>query len=461
MAEVILTGKPLAVSPLKVSPAMGASLAILGLDRAMPLEHGARGCTSLSKLFFMRHFREPIALQTTAMEQLTTILGADDNVVEALHTVCAKETPEVIGLIATGLAETQGADIPRTLQAFRSAHPQWADVSIVPVSAADSGGGLETGFAAAVEAIIGTLVPVERPVERPDVGRLRVVNVLASPMLTTGDIEAIREWIEAFGLTSLVLPDLATSLDGHLIDAGYSALTYGGLPRVDVAAMPASAATLVIGPSLNRAADALKARTGVADFRFPHLMGLDACDAFTDALRTISGRPVPARIERQRAQLLDAMVDCHFVLGDARVAVAADPDLLGQFTHFLVGMGAEIVSAVASSDAGTLTGLPIERVIVGDLEDLADAAGPASIDLIVANSHAAHAAARLGVPLLRAGFPQHDHFGGHARTWVGYRGSRQALFDLANVLTAARRPIAPYRSRYREADAVSPGGTVC
>lgn len=457
MAQVTLSEKSIAVSPLKVSPAMGAALAILGLDRAMPLEHGARGCTALSKLFFMRHFREPIALQTTAMEQLTTILGADDNVVEALHTVCAKETPEVIGLIATGLAETQGADIPRTLQAFRSAHPQWADVSIVAVSAADSGGGLETGFASAVEAIIETLVPVDRPVA----GRLRVVNVLASPMLTTGDIEAIREWIEAFGLTSLVLPDLATSLDGHLIDAGYSVLTYGGLPRVDVAAMPASAATLVIGSSLNRAADALKARTEVPDFRFPHLMGLDACDAFTDALRTISGQPVPARIERQRAQLLDAMVDCHFVLGDARVAVAADPDLLGQFTHFLVGMGAEIVAAVASSRAGMLAGLPVERVIVGDLEDLADAAGPASIDLIVANSHAAHAAARLGVPLLRAGFPQHDHFGGHARTWVGYRGSRQALFDLANVLTAARRPIAPYRSRYREADAVSPGGKAC
>ncbi|MBK8175089.1 MAG: hypothetical protein IPK66_07445 [Rhodospirillales bacterium] len=84
MAEITLSAKPLAVSPLKVSPAMGASLAFLGLDRAMPLEHGARGCTALSKLFFMRHFREPIALQTTAMELLTVVLGADDNVVEYL-----------------------------------------------------------------------------------------------------------------------------------------------------------------------------------------------------------------------------------------------------------------------------------------------------------------------------------------------------------------------------------------
>ena len=448
MAQVNLSQKPLTVSPLKVSPAMGASLAILGLDRAMPVEHGARGCTALSKLFFMRHFREPIALQTTAMEQLTTILGADDNVVEALRTVCVKERPEIIGLIATGLAETQGADIPRTLHAFRLAHPEFADIAIVPVSAPDSGGGLESGYATTVEAIIDTLVPMERPVG----GRLGVVNVLASPMLTTGDIEAIREWIEAFKLKALVLPDLAASLDGHLIDAGYSALTYGGISRVDVAAMAASTATLVIGPSLSRAADALKARTGIGDFRFPNLMGLDACDAFTDALRTISGRPVPAVIERQRAQLLDAMVDCHFALGAASIAVAADPDLLGQLIHFLSSMGATIAAAVASSRAAPLAELPIEQVTVGDLEDLEDAAGSASIDLMIANSHAVQTAARLGVPLLRAGFPQHDHFGGHARTWVGYRGSRQALFDLANVLTAAQRPVAPYHSRYRVTD---------
>lgn len=445
MAQVTLSQKPLTVSPLKVSPAMGASLAILGLDRAMPVEHGARGCTALSKLFFMRHFREPIALQTTAMDQLTTILGADDNVVEALRTVCAKERPEIVGLIATGLAETQGADIPRTLHAFRLAYPEFADVTVVPVSAPDSGGGLESGYATAVEAIIETLVPTDQP----NVRRPNVVNVLASPMLTTGDIEAIREWIEAFGLKALVLPDLAASLDGHLIDTGYSALTYGGISRIDVAAMAESTATLVVGPSLSRAADTLKERTGIRDVRFPHLMGLDACDALSDTLRLISGRPVPLVIERQRAQLLDAMVDCHFALGAARIAVAADPDLLGQLTHFLVGMGAQVDIAVASSRAAMLAGLPVDQVIVGDLEDLEDAAGPAGIDLIVANSHAVHTAARLGVPLLRAGFPQHDHFGGHARTWVGYRGSRQALFDLANVLTAAQRPIAPFHSRYR------------
>ena len=49
-------------------------------------------------------------------------------------------------------------------------------------------------------------------------------------MLTPGDIEAVREWIEAFGLRAVVVPDIGDSPDGHLTDAEYSALTLGGTP---------------------------------------------------------------------------------------------------------------------------------------------------------------------------------------------------------------------------------------
>ena len=95
-----------------------------GSAQAMPLEHGARGCTSFNKLFFMRHFQEPIALQTTAMDQIAAVIGADGNVVEALRTIAEKNAPEIIGLITTALAETQGADIPRTVRAFRERYPE-------------------------------------------------------------------------------------------------------------------------------------------------------------------------------------------------------------------------------------------------------------------------------------------------------------------------------------------------
>lgn len=445
MAEIVQSKKALAVNPLKVSQPIGASLAFLGLARSLPLMHGSQGCTAFGKVFFVRHFREPIPLQTTAMDQVASIMGADDNVVEGLRVLSEKSKPDVIGLVTTGLSETQGTDIRRTVKTFRAQHPEYDGVAVVPVNTPDFLGCLESGYALAVEAIIDTLVPEGQSVGR----RPKQVNVLASGMLTPGDIEAIREWVESFGLRAVVLPDIGDSLDGHLTEAEFSSLTIGGTPRAEIEIMGESAATLVIGPSLNKAADLLKTRTGVPDYRFAGLMGLDACDAFTEALAEISGQPVPARIDRWRAQLQDAMVDCHFMLGFARVALAADPDLLGMQATFLTGMGAEIVAAVSPAKHESLAGLSVAKIVIGDLEDLEKDARANGAQLVIANSHAAQTAERLGLPLMRAGFPQYDTVGGYARTWVGYRGSRQALFDLANIMLRQHHELEPYQSLYR------------
>jgi nitrogenase molybdenum-iron protein NifN len=192
----------------------------------------------------------------------------------------------------------------------------------------------------------------------------------------------------------------------------------------------------------------------VPDWRFDALMGLDATDRFVAALAEIAGRPVPERIERQRAQLQDAMVDTHFMLGLARLALAADADLLHSLAGMRREMGAEVVAAVAPARAPVLEAVAAARVQIGDLEDLEQAARAGQAELLTGNSNAAETARRLGVPLLRAGFPQYDLVGGYQRLWVGYRGTRQTLFDLANLRPAhGHHEIPAYRSIY----AVRPG----
>ena len=472
MAEILKRTKPLAVNPLKASQPIGAALAFLGLNNSIPMLHGSQGCTAFGKVFFVRHFREPIPLQTTAMDQMSSIMSADENVIEGLRVICEKNQPDVIGLPTTGLSETQGVDIKRLVREFRAEYPQFAATAVVPVNTPDFSGCLESGFALALEAIIDVMVQ-ESASPHPDllpggegaisfplpagegsrvgvVGRRKgQVNVLCGSMLTPGDTEAIREWIEAFGLHPVMLPDIGDSLDGHLVEAENTPLTLGGTPKNEIASMGKSAATLVIGRSLHKAADLLKQRTGVPDFRFDHLLGIDACDAFTMVLTQISGQPVPAKIDRQRAQLQDAMVDTHFMTGFLRVGLAADPDLLVALGQFLAGVGAEVVVAVAPARAEVLIDMPAESVRIGDLEDLERGALAHRAQLIVCNSHAAPAAERLQIPLLRAGFPQYDWVGGYARTWVGYRGARQALFDVANLFQGNHHDIPVHRSIFR------------
>ncbi len=447
--DIIKRNKALSVSPLKASQTIGAALAFLGFHRSIPMLHGSQGCTAFGKVFFVRHFREPIPLQTTAMDQVTTVMGSEDSVVEGLKTIAEKNNPELIGVPTTGLSETQGSDVNMAVKEFRRLYPQFDAIPVVPVSTPDYAGCLETGFAKALDAIIKTLVPsAEQGGTRPG-RRRRQVNVLVGSFLTPGDLEELKDIIELFGLRPLLLPDLSDSLDGHLGEQDFSALTIGGTPVTELATVGDSLATLVIGRSLDRAADSLYELTKVPEYRFDHLMSIDAIDRFVDTLRNLSSEPVPARLERQRAQLQDSMLDTHFMLGMGRFAVAGDPDLLGALSHLLASVGSEVVAAVSPVNAPVLADAACERVKIGDLEDLEKLAQDNTAEILITNSHGVESSRRLGIPLLRAGFPQYDRLGGYQKTWIGYRGVRQTLFDLANImLTLEKGEIHPYRSIY-------------
>jgi nitrogenase molybdenum-iron protein NifN len=86
-------------------------------------------------------------------------------------------------------------------------------------------------------------------------------------------------------------------------------------------------------------------------------------------------------------------------------------------------------------------------VQIGDLEDLEIQAKANGAEMLIGNSHAVETARRLQLPMLRAGFPQYDQLGGYQRTWIGYRGTRQTLFELANIMLELEKgEIEPYRS---------------
>ncbi len=451
MAEIVKRKKALSVSPLKSSQPVGASLAFMGINRAIPMMHGSQGCTAFGKVFFVRHFREPIPLQTTAMDQVSSVMGADDNIVEGLKTICEKSKPALVGVPTTGLSETQGTDVKGAVKAFRSKYPEYNDIKVIPVNTPDFTGCLETGYAAAVEATIKELVPKADDAGTQPGRRQKQVNVLISSYLTPGDIETVKEIIESFGLRPCVLPDLSESLDGHLTEDNFSPVTIGGTPVSEFETLGDAKATIVIGPSLFKSADILKDRTGVEDYRFEHLMSLEAVDEFMLALTEISGNPVPEKLTRQRAQLQDAMLDTHFMIGMARVAIAGDPDLLNAFSQLVKSMGGEIIAAVAPSRTSVLAKVPTEQIKIGDLEDLEKLAIENQAELIIGNSHAAESAARLGLPLLRAGFPQYDLIGGYQRAWVGYKNTQQTLFDLANLMLAHNQhEVEPYKSVYAQ-----------
>jgi nitrogenase molybdenum-iron protein NifN len=404
------------------------------MDRSVPLLHGSQGCTAFGLVLFVRHFRETIPLQTTAMSEITTILGDMDNIEQALLNIHKRAHPALIGLCTTGITEARGDDVAGFLKLIRERHPELAEMDVVCVPTPDFESGFELGWGKAVRCIIEQLA---RPSE---VRQLRQINLLPGCHQTPGDIEELREIIEAFGLTAVILPDLSGSLDGH-IPENFLPHTLGGTTRAQVGSLSESALTIAIGEHMRPAAEALHRIAGVPFEVLDRLTGLLASDALIALLARVSGNPVPAKIKRQRSQLQDAMLDSHFYFSGKKVAIAAEPDLLWSIGHLLADMGCEIAAAVTTAPATHLQGLPTGQVLVGDLEDLE--ARAQGCDLLVTHSHGRQMAERLDLPFLRLGIPTFDRLGAAHRVSVGYRGTRNLIFEAGNLFIANQHDATP------------------
>src|SRR6516164_5569952 len=124
MATVTYSKKACAINPLKMSQPIGGALAFMGVRGAMPLLHGSQGCTSFGLVLFVRHFREAIPLQTTAMSEVATVLGGLENVEQAVLTIAGKQKPALIGICSTGVTETKGDDVDGYIALIRKRHPE-------------------------------------------------------------------------------------------------------------------------------------------------------------------------------------------------------------------------------------------------------------------------------------------------------------------------------------------------
>ena len=427
LSRVLVPKKAATVNPQKNSPALGATMAYLGINNMLGLLHGAQGCSTFIRLQLSRHYKESIALNATAMSEDSAIFGGWDNLKKGIGRVIEKFSPEVVGVMTSGLTETMGDDVQSAIVHFRQENPESAHIPIIHASTPDYCGSLQEGYAAAVEAIISTLPEGGDPVTNQ-------VNLLPGAHLTPADVEELKELIEAYGLTVLTVPDISNAMDGH-IDEVVSPLSTGGIPVEDIRKAGRSVATLYVGDSLAKAALKLKQQFAIPAYGFTSLTGLAETDQFMATLAAISGRPIPEKQRRWRSRLMDAMVDSHYQFGTKKVAIALESDNLKMAANFLAGMGCEIQAALSATRTRGLENLPCENLFVGDLEDL-ESAGVGA-DLLVANSNGRQAAAKLKIGAhLRAGLPVFDRLGSHQKMWVGYRGTMNLVFEVANLFQA-------------------------
>ncbi len=413
--------KPLQLNPIKLSQPMGALLCFLGIKNCMPLMHGAQGCASFSKVFFTRHFSDPIAVQTTAVNDITAVIdGGDYSISEAIKNITKKVQPDLVGLFTTGITETKGDDIKGATFLLK-------DTQLMTyVHTPDFEGGLESGFARSIEAIIEQLVEPAQTIDPQKV--LLIPNVNLTPI----EVEKIKEQISLFGFDTYALPDLSESLDGHL-GLKQGALSSGGISVDEIKKLGSSAAVITIGDSVKKAGEKfLEKNDKTKHIHFDTVSGLLRADKFYKELMEFKhiSKPNPS-VVRWRKRLQDALLDTHFAIGGTKVVIALEADEALSVATTIIEAGADVTTIVIPTKTTILDNLDC-NVIVGDFEDVENALKDA--DMLISNFHGERIAHKHNKALVLRGFPNYEVVGNQMINDTLYEGSCYLLFECANTI---------------------------
>ncbi|MDY0327483.1 MAG: nitrogenase iron-molybdenum cofactor biosynthesis protein NifN [Arcobacteraceae bacterium] len=415
--------KPLQINPTKLSQPMGATLAFLGVKGCMPLMHGALGCASFTKVFFTRHFNDPIAMQTTAVNDITAVIdGGHWGVLESLKNITAKVTPSLIGLHTTGLTETKGDDIRAVSELVREEQP------IVWVNTPDFEGGFESGFSKAVSAMIKQLIIPKTTINNQKA--LIIPNANLKPL----EVEKIKEELELFGFLAFALPDISLSLDGHL-DEKPSALTSGGIELGDIYELGDCSLVISIGSSVKDCGESFVSNINpnTKHLHFDSLSGLINADAFYKGVLEFQNLSTPhPKIIKWRKRLQDALLDTHFALGSTKFAVVGQNDEVYSICELLSEAGGQVSVAIVSEKSPINTEIKATNVIVGDFYDLESYKN--EYEILITNFHGIQIARNSNKGLVLRGYPNYEEIGNALKSDLLYEGSCYFLFEVANII---------------------------
>jgi nitrogenase molybdenum-iron protein NifN len=417
-----------------------------GVSGAIPLLHGSQGCSTYIRRYLISHFKEPIDIACSNFAEETAIFGGGVNMMIALQNIHRQYSPSMVGIATTCLSETIGDDVPMFIKEYLTQHADEETAPIVHVSTPSYQGTHMQGFHNAVLATVKALAAQEDSADRP------VVNLFPG-MVSPADLRYLKEILNDFQLPFMMLPDYEKTLDGGPWSE-YQRIPEGGTEVNMIRRSGSASGSIELGRILAQSKQSagkwLEETFNVNCHRIGLPVGIKETDRLFRVLETLSGRPTPEKYKAERGRLIDSYVDGHKHLMSAKVAVYGEEDLVVAMCSFFSEIGIQPILCATGDQSGMLKteidrifpGEPGESIRVMDNADFVDieaAVENAKPDLIVGHSKGFAMARRLGVPLVRIGFPIHDRVDASRRMILGYRGAQQLFDRIANRLIEYRQ----------------------
>jgi nitrogenase molybdenum-iron protein alpha/beta subunit/molybdenum cofactor biosynthesis enzyme MoaA/predicted Fe-Mo cluster-binding NifX family protein len=448
------------INPCKMCMPMGSATAFYGLKNTMTILHGSQGCATYIRRHMATHYNEPVDIASSSLTEEGTVYGGSGNLKKGLKNLIELYHPDIIGVMTTCLAETIGEDVPGILKEFQEENPQYKDITLIPCSSPGYGGSQYDGYFSALHAIVSSI--------EMDETKNNLVNVVTAP-ISPADTRYIKAMLKLFGIEAILLPDLSENLDGEH-DKEYNRLPHHGTHISQLKKMGGAKLTLELCSfeRKNSVAEYLQNTYGVPYIRCSLPVGLRDTDAFLKALSDISKLPIPEELNKERGRYLDSMIDSHKYNASGRAAVFGEPDQVYSTVRLMCECGIlPVVCATGAACPELLTKVAPEieklsNLYLTETYKIADKADFKDIEamiieckanVMVGNSDGRRIAEDLKLPLVRRGFPIHDHVGGQRLKMLGYEGSMEYMDEMSNNLidtieTSFRETL--YNSYYKD-----------
>ncbi len=435
-SKEIVNRKALTINPAKTCQPIGAMYAALGIHGCLPHSHGSQGCCAYHRSTLTRHYKEPVMAATSSFTEGASVFGGQANLVQAIDNIFTIYDPEVIAVHTTCLSETIGDDIPQIAGKAQADGKIPAGKYVIHANTPSYTGSHVTGFASMTRAMVDYFARSSG--QRSD--RINIIPGYVEP----SDMEEIRRIAVEMGVRIILFPDTSNVLNRPQTGR-YEMFPKGGVTVEELMSTGDSRTTLALGRlASGSAARALDTQCKVPCEILDLPIGLNATDAFVDALRKAAAVSVPDTITTERGRMLDIITDMHQYFYGKKVALTGDPDQLVSLSEFLVSIDMQPIHIVTGTP-----GKKFEtriREITGEVPHRVNIGAPGDmflfhqwikndpVDLLMGNSYVKYIARDEDIPFVRFGFPITDRIGHSYFPTVGYRGGMRLLEKILDAL---------------------------
>lgn len=431
------------INPIFTCQPAGAQYASIGIKDCIGIVHGGQGCVMFVRLMFSQHFKESFELASSSVHEEGAVFGAVKRVEEAVDVLLMRYPHvKVVPIISTCSTEVIGDDIDGVVTKLNRGllKEKYAgrEVHLIPIHTPSFVGSMVSGYDVAVRDFVTYFAKKDQPN-----GRINLLTGWVNP----GDVTALKHLLSEMQIDATVLFEIE-AFDSPLMPDG-NHVSHGTTTIEDMRGLANAPGTIALNRyEVGKAARYLESEFGVPAIIGPTPIGIRNTDTFLQNLKTMTGKPIPESLVRERGIALDALTDVtHMFLAEKRVAIYGNPDLVIGLTEFCLDLEMKPVLVLLGDDNAFYGDDPrlkalrenvdheMEIITNADLWDLESRIKDGlEVDLILGHSKGRFISIEYNIPMVRVGFPTYDRAGLFRHPVLGYAGATWLVEAMANTL---------------------------